>query len=475
MTDDGVSVLLSSHVLAELERVADYLILLSRGRVQVAGEVAGLLARHRMLTGPTTEADKYAERPVVHARRAQAQAHLLVRATADNPVPPGWEAHPVDLEELTLAYLREPGAAALPGPSRGRGTQPSEVNLDDPALTMRTRPGHDARLRPVPWRRMAWVTWRQHRAALACVAVFLGALAVYLWLTGLQMHHAYAADCHPASSLACNLNFSLDRRNAGEYHQGLSAGGAWDDRGVCRGAGAGPGDGDRDLPVRLDPGFRPVALGAGQAGTARGRGGSRRRGVHRAVLLVRQPVLRRGLRDPVRYRPVRPARGLVRRLDAGRLRDRRPGRDAHPPGRPRDRRHPGRLRRARPRDRAVAAPALHDTAAHQQPERARFRVDRQRVVHQGRQVRVRRQGLRDSQRRLAALPSPRGRFVRPARAVPLPARVHDLEQLSARQPVLALPVDRGRLAARAVGAAHRGDRLAGPPPRGLTRLARSSP
>jgi len=35
--------------------------------------------------------------------------------------------HPVSLEELTLAYLREPGAAALPGPGRGRDTQPSEV------------------------------------------------------------------------------------------------------------------------------------------------------------------------------------------------------------------------------------------------------------------------------------------------------------------------------------------------------------
>ena len=125
--DDGVSVLLSSHVLTELERVADYLILLSRGRVQVAGEVDGLLASHRMLTGPTTEADKYAERPVVHVRRAQAQAHLLVRATVDDPVPPGWEAHPVDLEELAMAYLREPGAGALPGPSRSRDTQPSEV------------------------------------------------------------------------------------------------------------------------------------------------------------------------------------------------------------------------------------------------------------------------------------------------------------------------------------------------------------
>jgi ABC-2 family transporter protein len=76
------------------------------------------------------------------------------------------------------------------------------------ALTMPARPGHDANLRPVPWRRMAWVTWRQHRAALAGVAVLLGALAVYLWLTGLQIHHAYATDCHPASSLACGINFS---------------------------------------------------------------------------------------------------------------------------------------------------------------------------------------------------------------------------------------------------------------------------
>jgi ABC-2 family transporter protein len=76
------------------------------------------------------------------------------------------------------------------------------------ALTVPARPEHHAGLRPVPWRRMAWVTWRQHRATLAGVAALLGALAVYLWLTGLQIHHAYAADCHPASSLACGVNFS---------------------------------------------------------------------------------------------------------------------------------------------------------------------------------------------------------------------------------------------------------------------------
>ena len=129
MADDGVSVVLSSHVLAELERVADYLVVLSRGRVQVAGEVEDLLACHRVLTGPAVEAERYAEGlSVVHASRGGTQAHLLVRQNGtDSPVPPGWEAHPVGLEELTLAYLREPGAAALPGPARGRNAEHSEV------------------------------------------------------------------------------------------------------------------------------------------------------------------------------------------------------------------------------------------------------------------------------------------------------------------------------------------------------------
>jgi hypothetical protein len=74
------------------------------------------------------------------------------------------------------------------------------------ALSMSARAEEDASLRPVPWRRMGWVTWRQHRTALAGVAVFLGALAVALWLAGRQLHNAYAAAiaaCHPASPLAC--------------------------------------------------------------------------------------------------------------------------------------------------------------------------------------------------------------------------------------------------------------------------------
>jgi ABC-2 type transport system ATP-binding protein len=129
MADDGVSVVLSSHVLAELERVADYLILVSQGRVQVAGQVDDLLAGHRMLTGPATEAGRYTERlAVVHASRGEARAHLLIRTSGTTvPVPPGWQAYPVSLEELVLAYLREPDAAALPGPAHGRDAQSTEV------------------------------------------------------------------------------------------------------------------------------------------------------------------------------------------------------------------------------------------------------------------------------------------------------------------------------------------------------------
>jgi ABC-2 type transport system ATP-binding protein len=129
VADDGVSVVLSSHVLAELERVADHLVLISRGHVQVEGRVDDLLGRHRLLTCPTAELDRYADRlAVVHVRRGQAQSHVLVRTrTTTDPVPPGWQAHDVGLEELTLAYLREPDVAALPGPVGAVPTRSTEV------------------------------------------------------------------------------------------------------------------------------------------------------------------------------------------------------------------------------------------------------------------------------------------------------------------------------------------------------------
>jgi ABC-2 type transport system ATP-binding protein len=115
---DGISVVFSSHVLAELERICDYLVVLSDGRVQLAGQVDAVLAAHLVLTGPP---DRLASLPSTLApiplARAGAQAHLLVRAGGrKEPIPAGFVAQPAVLEELVLAYLGQPYATALPGP-----------------------------------------------------------------------------------------------------------------------------------------------------------------------------------------------------------------------------------------------------------------------------------------------------------------------------------------------------------------------
>jgi ABC-2 type transport system ATP-binding protein len=129
MTDDGVSVLLSSHQVAELERVADFLIVLSRAQLQLAGEVDDLLADHRLLTGPTAETDDYASRlAVVQSRRGGAQTHLLVRTSGTaEPAPPGWESHQVSLEEVVMAYLRAPGVGESAPLTRVGRPQPTEA------------------------------------------------------------------------------------------------------------------------------------------------------------------------------------------------------------------------------------------------------------------------------------------------------------------------------------------------------------
>jgi hypothetical protein len=63
--------------------------------------------------------------------------------------------------------------------------------------------------RPVPWSKLVWVTWRQHRLALAGVAVLLGGVGLYLLITGLKIHSAYRAvtSCHPQQSAICQVTY----------------------------------------------------------------------------------------------------------------------------------------------------------------------------------------------------------------------------------------------------------------------------
>ncbi len=112
----GVTVLLSSHIIADLERVCDHLILLSAGQVQVAGGIEDLLGEHRVLTGPRRAgAGVPPLQEVVDVEQGARQSTYVVRSTA--PVlDPRWEVSALDLEELVLAYLRRPATGALPPP-----------------------------------------------------------------------------------------------------------------------------------------------------------------------------------------------------------------------------------------------------------------------------------------------------------------------------------------------------------------------
>jgi ABC-2 type transport system ATP-binding protein len=104
---DGVTVLFSSHVVHELERVCDYLVVLNHGRVTLAGDIETLLAEHRLLVGPRVAADPDRSGTVIEAVHSDRHTTLLVRDGAV-PVMPGWQAYPVGLEDLVLAYLRRP-------------------------------------------------------------------------------------------------------------------------------------------------------------------------------------------------------------------------------------------------------------------------------------------------------------------------------------------------------------------------------
>jgi ABC-2 type transport system ATP-binding protein len=126
VAQDGLSVVFSSHVISELESVADYLIVLNQGRVQVAGPVDQLLDTHRVLMGPTSPGPFAAQGfSVIQARQANAQTRLLARTKAPNePTPAGWLSTQASLSEVVLGYLRDPGASVLPIPAMA--TAPGE-------------------------------------------------------------------------------------------------------------------------------------------------------------------------------------------------------------------------------------------------------------------------------------------------------------------------------------------------------------
>ena len=109
---EGTTVVLSSHVLADLERICDFLIVLSASRVQVADDIDNVLATHRLLIGtrrsvghiPGTDA-------ILTVSHKERQTTVLVR-TSSPIADPTWEVHQPTLEEIVLGYLRHPESGA---------------------------------------------------------------------------------------------------------------------------------------------------------------------------------------------------------------------------------------------------------------------------------------------------------------------------------------------------------------------------
>jgi ABC-2 type transport system ATP-binding protein len=108
VAEDGLTVVLSSHIISELERTCDYLIILAHGQVQLAGEIEGLLNSHRTLVGGPCERAVLARDPsVIHSSHTPRQTTMLVKLNG-HPAAGQWEEHRVALEDLVLGYLSRP-------------------------------------------------------------------------------------------------------------------------------------------------------------------------------------------------------------------------------------------------------------------------------------------------------------------------------------------------------------------------------
>jgi ABC-2 type transport system ATP-binding protein len=116
VAEGGLTVVLSSHIVAELERVCDYLVILAAGGVQLAGPIDDILGSHRLLSGPRRSSAAVARvHSVIQERHTERQSTLLIR-TNGHVADSSWRIDEVGLEEIVLAYLDQPHAERVREP-----------------------------------------------------------------------------------------------------------------------------------------------------------------------------------------------------------------------------------------------------------------------------------------------------------------------------------------------------------------------
>jgi ABC-2 type transport system ATP-binding protein len=107
VAEHGVSVVLSSHLVADLERVCDFLVVLIASKVQLAGEVTALLASHHRISGPRRDPSTLpSDQEVIEESHTDRQSIFLVR-TYGPILDPAWTVKPVTLDDLVLAYMSQ--------------------------------------------------------------------------------------------------------------------------------------------------------------------------------------------------------------------------------------------------------------------------------------------------------------------------------------------------------------------------------
>jgi ABC-2 type transport system ATP-binding protein len=127
VVESGLTVLLSSHIIGDLERVCDYLIILSASHVQLAGDLQEIQQTHKRLIGPRQdEAAVKSVHTVIEARHTDRQTTLLVRT--NGPLfASSWEVQDVSLEDIVLGYLSQQTQDRLPAPPLARAQNGREV------------------------------------------------------------------------------------------------------------------------------------------------------------------------------------------------------------------------------------------------------------------------------------------------------------------------------------------------------------
>jgi ABC-2 type transport system ATP-binding protein len=118
VTEQELSVVLSSHLVSDVERACDYLVVLVDSRVQIAGDIEHLLTTHHLLTGPRRdETTLPADQEVISASHTDRQSTYLVRT--DAPIlDPAWEVSKLNLEDLVLAYMGRSAVQRTRGDAR---------------------------------------------------------------------------------------------------------------------------------------------------------------------------------------------------------------------------------------------------------------------------------------------------------------------------------------------------------------------